>query len=63
MSKTSFFIEQGTEAAAAMGVGMSETSEPEYAYVVADHPFIFLVRACITDSVLFIGRVANPVVE
>jgi serpin B len=55
--------EEGTEAAAATGVGMTESSEPKYHYVSADHPFLFLVRDRITDSVLFIGRVANPVAE
>ena len=52
--------EEGTEAAAATGVGMEPTSEPEYVTVEADHPFLFLVRDRITDSVLFIGRVADP---
>lgn len=52
--------EEGTEAAAATGVGVGTTSEPQYESVTADHPFLFLVRDRITDSVLFIGRVADP---
>ena len=52
--------EEGTEAAAATGVGMEMASVPDFHYVVADHPFLFLVRDRITDSVLFVGRVADP---
>ena len=52
--------EEGTEAAAATGVVMAEASVPEFYPVVADHPFLFLVRDRITDSVLFVGRVADP---
>jgi serpin B len=53
--------EEGTEAAAATGVGMDETSVAAFQEVVADHPFLFLVRDRITDSVLFIGRVVDPI--
>jgi serpin B len=52
--------EEGTEAAAATGVGMIESSVPDYRTVTADRPFLFLVRDRITDSVVFIGRVADP---
>jgi serpin B len=55
--------EQGTEAAAATGVGISLTSvrEPEQAVVFrADHPFLFLIRDTRSEVVLFIGRLMDP---
>ena len=52
--------EEGTEAAAATAVVAVTDSVPAYHYVTADHPFLFMVRDRITDSVLFIGRVADP---
>ena len=50
--------EEGTEAAAATGVGMGVTSAPPS--FRADHPFLFLILDNVTGSVLFIGRVVNP---
>jgi serpin B len=54
--------EKGTEAAAATGVGMTITSAPpppkEFR---ADHPFLFLIRHRNSGSILFVGRVQNPV--
>jgi serpin B len=55
--------EQGTEAAAATGIGVSLTSarEPEQTVVFrADHPFLFLIRDTRSDAVLFIGRAMDP---
>jgi len=56
--------EQGSEAAAATAVIMGTkcilSSNPEFR---ADHPFIFLIRDKSTGSILFLGRVANPVAE
>lgn len=56
--------EEGTEAAAAMGVVMMPTAapmEPEEPPVFrADHPFLFLIRDNKTGSILFLGRVVNP---
>lgn len=56
--------EQGTEAAAATGVGMRTTSiGPDPARPVvfrADHPFLFLIRDNRSGVVLFMGRVMNP---
>ena len=52
--------EEGTEAAAATAVVVVTDSALDYRYVTADRPFLFLVRDRITDSVLFIGRVADP---
>lgn len=53
--------EKGTEAAAATAGIMSVTSAPppprEFR---ADHPFLFLIRHKSSGSILFIGRVQNP---
>ncbi len=53
--------EEGTEAAAATAVVMGVKSLPfEFR---ADHPFIFLIHGNVTHSILFLGRVVNPVAE
>ncbi|MCK4311286.1 MAG: serpin family protein, partial [Candidatus Cloacimonetes bacterium] len=52
--------EQGTEAAAATAVLMAESAEIEEPIFKADHPFIFLVRDNETGSILFIGRIVDP---
>lgn len=55
--------EEGTEAAAATAVIMVEGAmmEDEDEVFTADHPFLFLIVDHDTDSVLFVGRVSNPV--
>lgn len=53
--------EEGTEAAAATAVVVSTKSEPTQATFHADHPFVFLIREQRSGSILFLGRVANPV--
>ena len=56
--------EEGTEAAAATGVVVGVTSvavrPPTFR---ADHPFLFLIRANRTGSILFMGRVVDPTRE
>lgn len=55
--------EQGTEAAAATGIGMraSAIMRPQQPVIFrADHPFLFLIRDTQTGLVLFIGRLMNP---
>jgi serpin B len=53
--------EEGTEAAAATAIGMRVTAIEEPPPVFrADHPFIFIIRDKVTDSILFLGRVINP---
>lgn len=53
--------EEGTEAAAATAVVMNTKSMPmPPAVFCADHPFVFLIRDKSTGSILFLGRVANP---
>ena len=50
--------EEGAEAAAATAVVMKRGAPPPR--FVADHPFLFLIRDRRSDSILFLGRVANP---
>ena len=54
--------EEGTEAAAATGIGMRTTSLPANPPPVfrADRPFIFLIRDVSSGTILFMGRVADP---
>jgi serpin B len=51
--------EEGTEAAAATGIGMVLTSMRPSRFV-ADHPFLFLIRDEVTGGILFMGRVTDP---
>ena len=52
--------EEGTEAAAATGVGTGITSLPFHESFRCDHPFLFLIRHIKTNSILFCGRVSSP---
>ena len=53
--------EEGTEAAAATAVEMATSSMPESPIeLTVDRPFLFLIRAQETDTILFIGRMVNP---
>ncbi len=53
--------EKGTEAAAATGIVVGETSAPvNVIQVKVDRPFVFLIRDMETGAVLFLGRVADP---
>jgi serpin B len=53
--------EKGTEAAAATAVLMKAGGMPSQPAVFrADHPFVFLIRDRETNSVLFMGRLADP---
>jgi serpin B len=56
--------EEGTEAAAATAVTMRALAmqvpvNPPVIFL-ADHPFVFLIRDNHSDSILFMGRMANP---
>jgi serpin B len=56
--------EEGTDASAATDIlmGGSEGIDPpmEDVTFVADHPFIYVIRANVTGDILFMGRVENP---
>ena len=55
--------EEGTEAAAATGIGIGLLSMPPPSDPIvfkADHPFVFLIQDGTTGAVLFMGRVTNP---
>lgn len=53
--------EKGTEAAAATAIVVGVESAPvEQISVKIDSPFIFLIRDMETSSILFLGRVLNP---
>jgi serpin B len=53
--------EEGTEAAAATGIVMVGAARmPTRATFRADHPFFFLIRHEPTNTILFMGHVANP---
>jgi serpin B len=51
--------EEGTEAAAATGVGMAKLAAPITKPIVfrADHPFLFAIRHHASGAMLFLGRV------
>ena len=52
--------EVGTEAGAASGVMAGSRSTAPPATFRADRPFIFLIQENESDSILFLGRVVNP---
>jgi len=57
--------EEGTEAAAATGVIMAPTAAPlqepkEPPVFRADHPFTFMIRDNHSGTIVFLGRVTNP---
>ncbi len=51
--------EEGTEAAAATAVVMTESAPPDWGELRLDRPFIFCIRDRPTDAILFLGRVAD----
>ncbi len=57
--------EEGTEAAAATAVAMTRSAvikqPPPPPIFRADHPFIFLIRDTRSGSVLFLGRLVDPI--
>lgn len=56
--------EEGTEAAAATVVGMYTTSLPAGPIEMnIDHPFYYIIRETTTNTILFMGKVANPAAE
>jgi serpin B len=52
--------EEGTEAAAATIVGISNTAVMEPLTLSIDHSFMYIIRETTTNSILFMGRVVDP---
>ena len=53
--------EEGTEAAAATIVDVGTTSAPvDPLYLNFDHSFLYIIRETTTNSILFMGKVADP---
>jgi serpin B len=56
--------EEGTEAAAATVVGIIATSVPAGPFVLnVDHSFLYIIRETTTNSIIFMGTVADPMAE
>lgn len=56
--------EEGTEAAAATVIGFENTSVPSGPFILnINHPFVYIIRETTTNSILFMGRVADPSAE
>jgi len=55
--------EEGTEAAAATVVDIGLTIMPQPLVFNADHPFIYIIRETSTNSIIFMGIVADPLAE
>jgi serpin B len=53
--------EEGTEAAAVTSVGISVTSIGNPVYFSADRPFLFVISEKESKSILFMGKVTEPV--
>ena len=52
--------EEGTEAAAATGIGIKSAAVQMSRSFRVDHPFLFLIRDTSTGSLLFLGRIVDP---
>ncbi len=54
--------EKGTEAAAVTAITGSTTSiNPNDIYMVIDHPFIFVIRENNSNTILFMGKIIEPI--
>jgi serpin B len=54
--------EEGTEAAGVTSVEVGATGIPEM-WMRVDHPFLFAIRDSHTQTILFIGKIAEPIVQ
>lgn len=55
--------EEGTEAAAATAIVMTESGDedpPQPVSFIADHPFLYLIRDTRSGQILFLGRLCEP---
>jgi serine protease inhibitor len=53
--------EEGTVAAAVTSIGISLTAMPSNPSMRVDRPFIFVIREHASGTILFIGKIVNPV--
>lgn len=53
--------EKGTEAAAVTTVGIVVTSQPAIPTFICNHPFGIIISETTSNSILFMGRIAQPV--
>ena len=53
--------EEGTEAAAVTDVEMGETSAGGPTLMLVDRPFLFAIREHLSGTILFIGKIVDPV--
>ncbi len=53
--------EEGTEAAAVTSVGVGVTrAYPKVAVMRVDHPFVFVIRENVSNSLIFMGKIVKP---
>ena len=52
--------EKGTVAAAATGMDVVLVMDSHTAELIANHPFVFIIRDKKTNTFLFIGQVSQP---
>ena len=55
--------EEGIEAAAAMDASVPDAFTEEVPVFRANHPFVFLIRDTRSGCIIFLGRVANPLIQ
>ena len=55
--------EKGTEAAAVTAVEFRETSLGGKVYMEVNRPFVYVIRELSSNSIIFIGKVENPVTQ
>ncbi len=56
--------EEGTEAAAVTSIGFGTTAEPPTKFFMhVDHPFLFVIWERESGTIVFMGRVADPVYD
>lgn len=53
--------EEGTEAAAVTAVGIELVSAPQRTVIRVDRPFVFAIRERLSGTLLFVGKIINPV--